>query len=139
MDATAGHRRADRIAFDAASNARQRSCASKSGFQRSAAYEPAGRVFRIRVPSRFSQGSETALFIVLANSLELGQFEASQSCKRPLAASGARPLFPGTMAFDDIPASIEHIRAGKLRALGVATAMRSFEPEGRASSMAVVA
>jgi hypothetical protein len=49
MDATAGHRRVDRIAFDAASNARQRSCASKSGFQRSAAYEPAGRVFRIRV------------------------------------------------------------------------------------------
>jgi hypothetical protein len=49
MDATAGHRRADRIAFDAASNARQRSCASKSGFQRSAAYEPAGRDFRIRV------------------------------------------------------------------------------------------
>jgi hypothetical protein len=44
MDATAGHRRADRIAFDAASNARQRSCASKSGFQPSAAYEPAGIV-----------------------------------------------------------------------------------------------
>jgi hypothetical protein len=40
---------------------------------------------------------------------------------------------------EDIPASIEHIRAGKLRALAVATAMRSFEPEGRASSMAVVA
>ena len=37
MDATAGHRRPDRIAFDAASNARQRSCASKSGFQRSTA------------------------------------------------------------------------------------------------------
>jgi hypothetical protein len=30
MDATAGHRRADRIAFDAASNARQRSCASNT-------------------------------------------------------------------------------------------------------------
>jgi hypothetical protein len=42
MDATAGHRRADRIAFDVASNPRQRSCASKLGFQRSAAYEPAG-------------------------------------------------------------------------------------------------
>jgi hypothetical protein len=27
--------------------------------------------------------------MVLANSLELSQFEASQSCKRPLAASGA--------------------------------------------------
>ncbi|HET9247661.1 MAG TPA: hypothetical protein VFO15_17795, partial [Xanthobacteraceae bacterium] len=39
MNATAGHRRVVRIAFDAASNARQRSTA----------YEPAGRVFRIRV------------------------------------------------------------------------------------------
>jgi tripartite-type tricarboxylate transporter receptor subunit TctC len=29
------------------------------------------------------------------------------------------------MAFDNLPASIEHIRAGKLRALAVATAMRS--------------
>jgi hypothetical protein len=48
-----------------------------------------------------------------------------------------RPLV--LIAFDDIPASIEHIRAGKLGALAVPTAMRSFEPEGRASSMAVVA
>jgi tripartite-type tricarboxylate transporter receptor subunit TctC len=29
------------------------------------------------------------------------------------------------MAFDDIPASIEHIRAGKLRVLGVTTVSRS--------------
>jgi hypothetical protein len=29
--------------------------------------------------------------------------------------TGARPLFPGTVAFDDIPASVEHIRGGKLR------------------------
>jgi tripartite-type tricarboxylate transporter receptor subunit TctC len=29
------------------------------------------------------------------------------------------------MAFDNLPASIEHIRAGRLRALAVATAMRS--------------
>jgi hypothetical protein len=40
MDATAGHRRADRIAFDVASNPRQRSCASKLGFQHSPRWLP---------------------------------------------------------------------------------------------------